>query len=71
MVAGVFDRHVLAGGEGLAGDDLVLRDLHALLSSRVGDVHQDKQRSMAGGDGLRWPCRGARGPGEGPANTDH
>jgi hypothetical protein len=37
----VFDRHVLAGGEGLAGDDLVLRDLHDLLSSRVGDVHQD------------------------------
>jgi hypothetical protein len=67
----VFDRHVLAGGEGLAGDDLVLRDLHALLSSRVGDVHQDKQRSMAGSDELRRPCRGARGPGEGPANTGH
>jgi hypothetical protein len=67
----VFDRHVLAGGEGLAGDDLVLRDLHALLSSRVGDVHQDKLRSMAGVDGLRRPCRGARGPDEGPANTDH
>jgi hypothetical protein len=67
----VFDRHVLAGGEGLARDDLVLRDLHALLSSRVGDVHQDKQWSMAGGDGLRRPCRGARGTGEGPANTDH
>jgi hypothetical protein len=70
-VPGEFDRHVLAGSEGLAGDDLVLRDLHALLSSRVGDVHQDKQRSMAGGEGLRRPCRGARGPGEGSANTDH
>jgi hypothetical protein len=64
----VFDRRVLAGGEGLAGDDLVLRDL---LSLRVGDVHQDKRRSMAGGDGSRRPCWGARGPGEGPASTDH
>jgi hypothetical protein len=52
----VFDRRVLAGGEGLAGDDLVLRDLHALLSSWVGDVHQGKQWSMAGGDGSRRPC---------------
>jgi hypothetical protein len=67
----VFDRRVLAGGEGLAGDDLVLCDLRALLSSRVGDVHQDKRRSMAGGDESRRPCRGARGPGERPANTDH
>jgi hypothetical protein len=36
-----FGRRVLAGGEGLAGDDLVLHDLHDLLCSRVGDVHQD------------------------------
>jgi hypothetical protein len=64
----VFDRRVLAGGEGLAGDDLVLHDL---LSSRGGDVHQGKRRSMAGGDGSRRPCRGARGPDEGPVNTDH
>jgi hypothetical protein len=67
----VFDRRVLTGGKGLAGEDLVLRDLHDLLSSRVGDVHQDKRRSMAGGDGWRWPCRGARGAGEGSASTDH
>jgi hypothetical protein len=67
----VFDQRVLAGGEGLAGDDLVLCDLPALLSSQVGDVHQDKRWSMTGGDGSRRPCRGARGPGEGPANTDH
>jgi hypothetical protein len=67
----VFVRRVLAGGEGLAGDDLVLRDLHDLLSSRVGDVHQDKRWSTAGGDGLRRPCRGAHGPSEGSANTDH
>jgi hypothetical protein len=66
----VFDRRVRAGGEGLAGDDLVLHDLHDLRSSRVSDVHQGKRRSMAGGDGSRRPCRGARGPGEGPANTD-
>jgi hypothetical protein len=66
-----FGRCVLAGGEGLAGDDLVLRDLHDLLCSRVGDVHQDKRWSMAGGDGSRWSCRGARGPGEAPVNTDH
>jgi hypothetical protein len=38
----VFDRRVLAGSEGLAGDDLVLRDLHDLLNLWVGDVHQDK-----------------------------
>jgi hypothetical protein len=54
----------------LAGDDLVLRDLRDLPGSRVGDVHQDKRRSMAGGDGSRRPCRGARGPSEGPANME-
>jgi hypothetical protein len=54
----------------LAGDDLVLRDLRDLLGSRVGDVHQDKRRNMAGGDGSRRPCRGACGPGEGPANME-
>jgi hypothetical protein len=61
-------RRVLAGSEGLAGDELVLRDLRDLPSSQVGDVHQGKQRSMAGGELWWWPCRGARGPGEGPAN---
>jgi hypothetical protein len=36
------DRRLLAGDEGLAGEELVLHDLHDLLCSRVGDVHQDK-----------------------------
>jgi hypothetical protein len=70
-VAVRFDQRVLAGGEDLAGDDLVLRDLRDPLSSWVGDVHQDKRWSMARGDELRRPCRGACGPGEGLANKDH
>jgi hypothetical protein len=70
-VAVRFDWRVLAGGEDLAGDDLVLRDLRDPLSSWVGDVHQDKRRSMAGGDELRRPCRGAGSPGEKLANTGH
>jgi hypothetical protein len=70
-VAVRFDRCVLASGEDLAVDDLVLRDLRDPLSSWVGDVHQDKRRSMVGGDELRRPCRGACGLGEGLANTDH
>jgi hypothetical protein len=69
-MAVVSGRHVLAGGEGLAGDDLVLRDLHDLLCPRVGDVHQDKRWSMAGGEVWRRPCRCARDPGEGPANME-
>jgi hypothetical protein len=70
-VAVVFDRRVLAGDEGLAEGKWVLHDLQDLLFTRVGDVHHEVWWSMAGGDGLRRPCRGARGPGEGPANTDH
>jgi hypothetical protein len=70
-VAVVFDRRVLAGDEGLAEGKWVLHDLQDLLFIRVGDVQQDKRQSMAGGDGLRRPCRCARGPGEGPANTEH
>jgi hypothetical protein len=46
---------VLAGGEGLAGDELVPHDLHELLCSRVGDVHQNMRRSMAGDDGWWRP----------------
>jgi hypothetical protein len=61
-------RRVLAGGEGLAGDELVLRDLQRLLVTKVGDVLDKQRRSMAGGDGLQRPRRDARGPGEGPAN---
>jgi hypothetical protein len=45
-------RRVFAGGEGLAGEEVVPHDL---LCSRVGDVHQDKQRSMAGDDGSWRP----------------
>jgi hypothetical protein len=48
-------RRVLAGGEALAGDGIVPHDLHELLCSWVGDVHQDTRRSMAGDDGWRWP----------------
>jgi hypothetical protein len=70
-VAVRFDWRVLAGSEDLAGDDLVLRDLRDPLSSWVGDVHQDKRRSMAGGDELWRPCRGVCGLGEGLTNTDH
>jgi hypothetical protein len=66
--SGISVHGVLADGEGLAGDDLALRDLHDLLCPRVGDVHQDQRRSMAGGEGWRRPCRGARGSGDGPAN---
>jgi hypothetical protein len=67
----VFDRRVLAGDEGLAEGKWVLHDLQDLLFTRVGDVHQEVWWSMAGGDGLRRPCRVARSPSEGPANTDH
>jgi hypothetical protein len=48
-------RRVFVGGEGLAGEELVPHDLHDLLCSRVGDVHQDKRRSMASDDGSRRP----------------
>jgi hypothetical protein len=66
--SGVFVHGVLTGGEVLAGDDLVLRDLPDLWCPRVGDVHQDQRRSTAGGEGWRRPCRGVVVPGEGPAN---
>jgi hypothetical protein len=52
-MAVVSGRCVLADGEGLAGNELVPHDLHELLCSRVGDVHQDTRRSMAGDDGWR------------------
>jgi hypothetical protein len=59
---------VLAGGEVLAGDDLVLRDLPDLRCPRVGDVHQNQRRSTAGGEGWRRPCQGVVVPGEGLEN---
>jgi hypothetical protein len=61
-------RRVLASGEGLAGDELVLRDLQRLLVTKVGDVLDKQRRSMAGDEEWRRPCRGGRGPNEGPAN---
>jgi hypothetical protein len=56
--------HVLTGGEGLAGEELVPHDLHDLMCSQVGDVHQNKRRSMAGDDGWRRPWRRVIVPGE-------
>jgi hypothetical protein len=55
-------RRVLAGGEGLAGDDLALRDLHDLLCPRVGDVRQDKCRRQGVAEAVTarsWSRRGA------------
>jgi hypothetical protein len=46
-------RHVLAGGEGRAGDGLALHDLHDLLVSMRGDVLEGQQRSMAGDEEWR------------------
>jgi hypothetical protein len=51
-------RRVLAGSEGLAGDELVPHDLHELLCSRVGDVHDKQWRSNAGDERWRRPWRG-------------
>jgi hypothetical protein len=68
MASGISVHGVLAGGEVLAGDDLVLRDLPDLLCPRVGDVHQDQRRSTAGDEGWQRPCWGIVVPGEGPAN---
>jgi hypothetical protein len=59
---------VLAGGEVLAGDGLVLRDLPALRCPPVGDVHRDQRQSMVGGEQWRRPHRGVVVPGEGLAN---
>jgi hypothetical protein len=46
----------------------VLRGLQRLLVTVVGDVLEKSRQSMAGDEEWRQPCRGARGPGEGPAN---
>jgi hypothetical protein len=61
-------RRVLAGGEGLARDELVPHDLHELLCSRVGDVHDKQQQSNAGDGRWRQPWWCIIVPGEGPAN---
>jgi hypothetical protein len=62
------DRRVLAGGEGLAGDEPVPRDLQELLIMIVGGVLKGQRRSMAGDDGRRRPWRRVIVPREGPAN---
>jgi hypothetical protein len=62
-------RRVLAGGEGLVGEELVPHVLHGLLCSRVGDVHQNKQWSMAGDDGWQRPWQRVIVPGEELANV--
>jgi hypothetical protein len=63
----VLDRCVLAGDEGLAGEELVLHDLHDLLCSRVGDVHRTSdgagptKRDGGGRGGASvFPARGWR-----------
>jgi hypothetical protein len=68
MACGVLVSGVLASGEVLAGDGLVLRDLQVLWCPPVGDVHQDRRRSTAGDEQWRRPRRGVVVPGEGPAN---
>jgi hypothetical protein len=69
MVPGVPISGVLAGGEVLTGDGLVLRDLQTLRCPPVGDVQQDRRRSTAGDEQWRRPRRGVVVPGEGLANT--
>jgi hypothetical protein len=53
--AGASVRPVLAGGEGLAGEEQVLRGLQELLVTMVGDVLDEQWWSMAGDDGWRQP----------------
>jgi hypothetical protein len=62
-------RRVLAGGEGLAGEELVLYDLQTLLRLGVGDVFKESRRSMAGDERSRRPWRCIIIPGEGPVNV--
>jgi hypothetical protein len=64
--AGGSDRLVLANGEVFGGDEQVLHGLQDMLFPMVGDVHQEKRWSMAGGE--EW--RHAHVPGEGPVNMD-
>jgi hypothetical protein len=68
--AGGSDRRVLAGGEVFGGEEQVLHGLQDILFSMVGDVHQEKRWSMAGGEEWRQPWRCAHVPGEGPVNVD-
>jgi hypothetical protein len=65
-----FDRRVLTSGEGLAEGKWVLHDPQDMLFLLVGDVHQEKRWSMAGGEEWRLPWRRAHVPGEGSVNVD-
>jgi hypothetical protein len=69
-VAGGSDRHVLAGGEVFGGEEQVLHGLQDMLFPLVGDVHQEKRWSMAGGEEWQRPWRRAHVPSEGPVNMD-
>jgi hypothetical protein len=54
----------------LAEGKLVLHDLQDLLFSKVGDVHQEKWWSMAGGEVWRRPWWQVHVLGEGPVNME-
>jgi hypothetical protein len=58
---------VLAGGEVRGGDGPVPHDLRRLLVKIGGDVLEGQQRSTAGDEQWRRPCRGVVVPSEGPA----
>jgi hypothetical protein len=60
---------VLDIDEVFGGEEQVLHDLQDLLFSKVGDVHQEKWWSMAGGEEWRRPWRRVRVPGEGPVKV--
>jgi hypothetical protein len=55
MAAGGSARRVLAGGEGLGGEEPVQHNPRDLLCLGVGDVLEEHLRSMAGNDGWRRP----------------
>jgi hypothetical protein len=69
-VAGGSDRHVLTGGEVFGGEEQVLHGLQDMLFPLVGDVHQEKRWSMAGGEEWQRPWRRAHVPSEGLVNMD-
>jgi hypothetical protein len=68
--AGGSDRRVLAGGEVFGGEEQVLHGLQDMLFPMVGDVHQEKWWSMAGGEKWQRSWQRAHVPGEGPVNVD-
>jgi hypothetical protein len=64
----VFDRRVLAGGEGLAEGKRVLHDLQDEVHMLVGDGHEERRRSKVDGEEWRRPWQRVRVPDEGLAN---